>query len=144
VLNKESALAAAMDISHRMSSVRSVEKVEDPILSADGNAVMVAVIINENYKAKDQIQSLLEQTTTTQATYPSLKIMQTGDASISKGNDKELGKGLQRAEIITLPVTLIILFLVFGTILAAGVPLILALSSVAAPVPPLSSPALLS
>jgi RND superfamily putative drug exporter len=130
--NKESALAAAKDISRRMVSVRAVEKVDDPSQSADGKAFMVAVTIKENYKAKDQIQSLQEQTTATQAAYPNLKIMQTGDASISKGNDKELGKGLQRAEMITLPVTLIILFLVFGALLAAGVPLILALSSVAA------------
>jgi RND superfamily putative drug exporter len=131
-LNMNSALAAAEDISRRMSALDAVEKVEAPLQSVDGRALMVAVTIKRDYTARDQVQSLQDQTKATQSTFPVLKIAQTGNASISKGNDKELGKGLQRAEMITFPITLIILFFVFGALSTASVPLILALSSIVA------------
>jgi RND superfamily putative drug exporter len=131
-LNLQSATSAAQDLSSRMNTLDAVEKVDAPLRSVDGTALMVAVTIKDDYKAKDHVQSLLEQTAAAAASYPDLQIAQTGDASISKGNETLLGDGLKRAEMITLPITLIILFFVFGRLLAASVPLILALSSVVA------------
>ena len=46
--------------------------------------------------------------------------------------DDTLGKDFDRAELLSLPVTLVILIVAFGALIAAGVPVLLALSSVAA------------
>lgn len=123
---------AAELLSKKMSVHKAVGKVDIPIGSADGNALMVKVTLKKDYKARDYVQSLRDLTQAVQAEYPDLKIEQTGDASISKGNEEMLGGGLRRAEMITLPITLVILFLVFGRLLAAVVPLILALTSIIA------------
>jgi RND superfamily putative drug exporter len=130
VLNRDHSLSAAEDISQRLSTQEAIDKVYDPIFSGDGKALMVEVTLKEGYKGVDYVQSLRDQTEAAQAEYPDLQIEETGDASISKGNEEMLGGGLQRAEMITFPITLIILFLVFGRLLAAGVPLILAVSSI--------------
>ncbi|WP_248929533.1 MMPL family transporter [Paenibacillus hamazuiensis] len=130
--NAPSASAAAEEISRRMKDLPVVEKVETPIRSADENAIMVAVTLKKEYRAKDHVHALQDQTEAVQAAYPDLYIDQTGDGSISQGNEKALGGGLKRAEMITLPITLIILFVVFGSLLVAGVPLVLALTSIVA------------
>lgn len=59
-------------------------------------------------------------------------VEETGSPSISKGVDKLRGDDLSRTEVIALPVTLITLLLVFSSLVRALVPLLLALSSIAA------------
>ena len=49
-----------------------------------------------------------------------------------QGPQRTLGGDLHQAELISLPLTLVILLVAFGALIAAGVPLLLALSSVAA------------
>jgi RND superfamily putative drug exporter len=63
-----------------------------------------------------------------------VRVAETGDMSIGAGNDQQRGADLALSEEITLPVTLLILLVVFGAVLAAGVPLLLALSAIAASV----------
>ena len=55
-----------------------------------------------------------------------------GDASSMKELDDAFMKDLQKAETLSLPFTLLILLVAFGTFVAAGVPILLALSAVAA------------
>jgi RND superfamily putative drug exporter len=60
-----------------------------------------------------------------------LTIGQFGNASMGAEFDEALGADFQRAEIFSIPVTLVILLLAFGAVVAAGVPLVLGLGSVA-------------
>ena len=69
---------------------------------------------------------------TVQPAHPQLRIEQVGGPSIDKALDDTLGKDFKRAELLSLPVTLAILIIAFGALIAAGVPVLLALSSVAA------------
>jgi uncharacterized membrane protein YdfJ with MMPL/SSD domain len=55
-----------------------------------------------------------------------------GDASTEKALSKAFEDDLRRAETLSLPITLVILILAFGSLAAAGVPLLLAISAVAA------------
>ncbi|MGA5215637.1 MMPL family transporter [Streptomyces cinereoruber] len=55
-----------------------------------------------------------------------------GTASTAKGLGETLGEGFEKAELFSLPLTLLILLVVFGAIIAAGVPVLLALSCVGA------------
>ena len=61
-----------------------------------------------------------------------LRVEQVGGPSIDQALDDTLGKDFKRAELLSLPVTLAILIIAFGALIAAGVPVLLALSSVAA------------
>ena len=53
-----------------------------------------------------------------------------GDASAQKGVETAYGNDLAKAGALSLPVTLIILVLAFGALVAAGIPLLLALTAV--------------
>ncbi|WP_218920562.1 MMPL family transporter [Lentzea guizhouensis] len=132
-LDQDAAGRAAADISQRMRTIPDVATVADPVRSADGNAVMVAVTVKGNDRAAIQIvPALLRQTAAVQEANPELVVAQTGSGAVERDVQNLIGQDLVRAEMITLPITLIILLIVFGSILAAGVPVLLAITSVAA------------
>lgn len=94
---------------------------------------MVEVAIKgEERDAKDKVDALVAQTAAVQADHPELLLEETGSPSISKGVDKQRGEDLALSEKITLPVTLLTLLVVFGSLTMAAVPLVLALSSITA------------
>ena len=55
-----------------------------------------------------------------------------GDASADKAIGKSFDDDFKRAEFTSLPLTLVILVIAFGALVAAGVPLLLAVSGVIA------------
>lgn len=59
-------------------------------------------------------------------------VAQTGGGSVGNAIDEIVESDLQKAELISVPITLIILVLVFGAFVAATVPLLLGITSVAA------------
>ena len=63
---------------------------------------------------------------------PDLRVEQIGGASASKAFDKALEDDFKRAETLSLPLTLIILLLAFGALVAAGLPLLLGMTAVGA------------
>ncbi|GAB2954817.1 MMPL family transporter [Streptomyces pseudoechinosporeus] len=130
-----SAKAAAEDLTARMERLPEVESVADPLLSEDSRILMVEVAVKgEERDAKDKVDALIAQTEAVQKANPELLLEETGSPSISKGVDKQRADDLALSEAITLPVTLITLLIVFGSVTMAGVPLLLALSSIAAAV----------
>src|SRR4029453_14252572 len=64
---------------------------------------------------------------------PQFTIAEFGGGSVSKGISDQFGKDLLKAGALSLPVTLGILLLTFGALVAAGIPLLLALPSVLPP-----------
>ena len=63
---------------------------------------------------------------------PGFEIGQFGDASASKQLSESFEEDFQRAEVTSLPITLVILLFAFGAVVAALVPLLLAATAVAA------------
>ena len=61
---------------------------------------------------------------------PSCAIEQFGDASADKALDGVLDDDFKQAEFLSLPITLLILVVAFGALVAAGVPLLLGLTAV--------------
>ena len=61
---------------------------------------------------------------------PTSSSVEAGSASTGKALDEMFGSQLARAGLVSIPLTLIILLLVFGSVVGASVPLLLALSSV--------------
>ncbi|NGO12093.1 MMPL family transporter [Streptomyces sp. HC44] len=134
-LDRGAAEAAAEDLTARMERLPEVESVADPLLSKDRRILMVEVAVKgEERDAKDKVDALIAQTEAVQKANPGLLLEETGSPSISKGVEKQRGDDLALSEAITLPVTLITLLIVFGSVTMAGVPLLLALSSIAAAV----------
>ncbi|WP_217553201.1 MMPL family transporter [Streptomyces sp. GbtcB6] len=134
-LDRAAAEAAARDLTARMKRLPEVAGVADPLLSGDRRILMVEVALKgEERDAKDKVDALLAQTEAVGKAHPRLLLEETGSPSISKGVDQQRGDDLALSEEITLPITLVTLLVVFGSVTMAGVPLLLALSSIAAAV----------
>ncbi len=63
---------------------------------------------------------------------PGFSVEQFGEASAGKAIEQVFADDLRKAETLSLPITLLILIIAFGSLVAAGVPLLLAISAVAA------------
>ncbi|MEU8887630.1 MMPL family transporter [Streptomyces sp. NPDC048442] len=122
------ARSAAADLERRMRTLPSVTDVDGPIRSGDGGALLVTVTLRgDKETAKKDVDALLARTAETQKAHPDLRVEETGSASISTAVNDQQAKDLQRTEMISLPVTFLILLVVFGAVLAAGIPVLLAL-----------------
>lgn len=133
LLDERAAESAARDITGRMTELPEVDSVAAPVLSADGTALRVTVVLKgAELDGKKNVVALLDQTAKVAAAHPGLVVEETGSPAISKGVNDQRDDDLALSERLTLPVTLVILLIVFGSVLMAGVPLLLALSSIAA------------
>jgi RND superfamily putative drug exporter len=132
-LDLPSAQQAATDAAAKLRAVTGVASVGKPIPARDGSALLVPITMSgDPDTASDRVGPLRAATASVQAAHPSLRVEEVGGPSINKALDDTLGKDFQKAEILSLPVTLLILIIAFGALIAAGVPVLLALSSVAA------------
>ncbi|WP_413752033.1 MMPL family transporter [Streptomyces sp. R-74717] len=132
-LDTAAAASAVHDLTGRMAELPEVDSVADPVRSADGTTLRVTVVLKgPELDGKKNVVPLLGQTAKVAADHPGLVVEETGSPAISKGVNDQRGEDLALSERITLPVTLVILLLVFGSVVMAGVPLLLALSSIAA------------
>ncbi|MBM7494904.1 RND superfamily putative drug exporter [Micromonospora luteifusca] len=131
-LDLQRAQAVAIDLSARMRVLPEVAKVADPVTSPDRGAVLVEVEMTGSANDADaRVGPLLEATTQVQQRYPDLWVEQVGSASLGKALTETLAADFVRAELISVPVALVILLFSFGALIAAGVPVVLALSAVA-------------
>jgi RND superfamily putative drug exporter len=64
--------------------------------------------------------------------HPAVDVEETGDISASDARDRVVNNDLHRAELLSVPVTLFVLLFAFGAVVAALVPVLLALTAVAA------------
>ncbi len=123
---------AAAEVTHRMTSLADVASVAAPQTSADGQAVLVAVTMRgDPDTATDRVAALVAATRAVQQQNPQLRIEQAGNASLSSAVNSQVGSDLSTAADVSLPITLAIMLVAFGAIIAAGVPVLLALSAVA-------------
>ncbi len=132
-LDRGAADKAAADVTTAMKALPEVASVSDPLPSHDGRALLVRVTMSgDPDTAQDRVGKLRDATAGVQRAHPGLRVEETGGESIGQAMDETLGEDFQRAEFLSLPVTFAILIVAFGALIAAGVPVLLALSSVAA------------
>ncbi|MGH3302055.1 MAG: MMPL family transporter [Streptosporangiaceae bacterium] len=72
--------------------------------------------------------------------HPGLRIEETGHASVNEAINTSVSRDFRRAEVTSVPITLILLLLVFGALVAAGIPLLLAGTAVASAISLLAIP----
>jgi RND superfamily putative drug exporter len=125
----------AAELAVRLRSVQGVAQVEAPIAGTDRSTVLIPVTLaGDPNTAADRIEPVLAAIAAAQSQRPDLRIERVGNASGQHDVEAQLGHDFERAEFLSVPLTLAILVVAFGAIVAAGVPLVLALSSVAAAV----------
>jgi uncharacterized membrane protein YdfJ with MMPL/SSD domain len=130
--------AAVGEVTRRLSKLQYVKNVKSPLaaggnVSADGHAALVNFeITGDSTEAKDRVDPSLAATAAVQAKHPDLVVEQSGGASGAKAINAVITDDLKKAGELSLPVTLIILTLTFGTLVAAGVPLLIGLTAVMA------------
>jgi uncharacterized membrane protein YdfJ with MMPL/SSD domain len=130
--------AAVEDVTGRLSKVPYVENIKSPLtgasnVSADGHAALVGFeIAGDSNEARTRVDATLAAVAAAQARHPALDIEQIGSASTNKVINEVIGEDLAKAGELSLPLTLIILTLTFGSLVAAGLPLLIGLTSVLA------------
>ncbi|GIG19294.1 membrane protein [Cellulomonas chitinilytica] len=123
---------AAADAAGRLTGLPQVRSVGDPVSSPDGTAMIVAATLTERAASAEDLQPLLDATAATQTAHPGLRVEQVGGTSLDVAMNALVDEDLSAAAAFSLPVTLVILLVAFGALLAGGVPVLLALSAVAA------------
>ena len=131
-------IAAIEDVVFRVSNVDAVQRVRSPLapgnadqISKNGRAALVEFEIRgDPDKAVDKIAPILDRVAAAQRAHPQLFVGESGDASSVKGVQTAYGEDLGKAGLLSIPITLIILVLAFGALVAAGIPLLLALTAI--------------
>ncbi len=130
--------AAVADVVARVSKTADVENVRSPFaapntaqVAKNGHAALVEFDIRgDKEKAVDKIAPVLATVASAQHAHPGLFIGEFGDASGVKAVETAYGDDLSKAGALSLPITLAILVVTFGALVAAGIPLLLALTAV--------------
>ncbi len=132
--------AAIRELVVRVSAVEGVQNVRAPLggengdlISKDGRSALVQFDVEGDGDGEHgEIEPVLTAVADVQKAHPELVVEQFCDASAAKALDETIEKDFQRAEFAALPITLGILVVVFGALVAAGIPLLLGLSAVMA------------
>jgi putative drug exporter of the RND superfamily len=93
----------------------------------NGDSALVTFNVAGNPNNDDTaVVPALNAVAAVQARYPSLTVAEAGGASVDRATNSITDQDFRKAEVTSIPVTLVLLLLVFGALIAAGIPLILA------------------
>ncbi len=115
-----------------LDGVRSVRSYLDPgaagQLTADGTTTYLSVAVDGDQS--EQLRHAKDIDTVLAGVAPAGTELSVGGRAAFYDDQNEISRSdLERAELITFPVTLVVLVLVFGSVVAAGLPVLLALVS---------------
>ncbi|MGZ6650437.1 MAG: MMPL family transporter, partial [Solirubrobacteraceae bacterium] len=130
--------AAVKDVVSRLATVPAVQNVRSPLEPA--NAAQIAKgrhaalvefdIRGDSTKAMDKLSPVLKGVANAQRAHPDFFVGEFGGASAAKAVNTAFAHDLKSAGVFSIPLTLIILVIAFGALVAAGIPLLLALTAV--------------
>ncbi len=122
----------------KLETFPKVDKLRSPFakgnegqISENGHAVLIQFSPKGSYdEATSYIDTIVAGTADIQKANPDYYIGEAGSASTGKALDSMFNSQLARAGMISIPITLVILLLVFGSLVGASIPLGLALTAV--------------
>lgn len=128
----------ARDLAATYRGVQGIGAVGPTAVGADGRSLVTQVTLDARSSSKDTsrpspedaVGPMLAATRTYAAAHPGQQVGQVGQGSMTRQFNETMGTDFQRAELFSIPLTLLILLLAFGAVVAAGVPLVLGLGSV--------------
>jgi uncharacterized membrane protein YdfJ with MMPL/SSD domain len=130
--------AAIRQTADRLTQAKDVVNVKSPLggnapVSVDRHSALVEFqITGDAQEAKDRLGPSGDAIAAVQAQHPELRVERFGSVSTNKELNETFQSDLAKAEGLSFPLTLLILVIVFGSLVAAGVPLLLAISCVMA------------
>jgi len=108
----------------------SAAAIQSPLTSpglVSGRSALVTFNVAGNPDNDDQaVVPAMNAVTAVAAQYPALKIEEAGGASLDRATNNITGQDFRKAEVTSVPVSLVLLLIVFGALIAAGIPLLLA------------------
>ena len=130
--------AAIEDVVAALVLQDAVTKIRSPLvtenagqISEDGRSALVEYQIRgDSDNAADLIDPVTASIENVQSAHPELFVGGFGDASADKALMASFFDDLKKAGLISVPITLLILVIAFGALVAAGIPLLLALTAV--------------
>ncbi|WP_051552256.1 MMPL family transporter [Nocardioides sp. URHA0020] len=127
----EHAEQAAAAVAAGAKGADGVRSVAAPQWNEDRTALLVSV---ELASSSDDADTTAVQAVTdgVQEDFTDLQVREAGDVSVDAAINDRVAEDLGSAETISVPVTLLLMALAFGALIAAGIPVLLAGSSVAA------------
>jgi RND superfamily putative drug exporter len=138
--NDPSFRGVVADVQRRLSQVPHVEDLESPYapgnegqISADGRSALLRFkIVGDDDQTQERVGPALAAVRAAQSDNPEFTIAESGDASINKSINDSISDDFKQALFTSLPITLLILLIAFGAVVAAAVPLLLGLTAVIA------------
>jgi RND superfamily putative drug exporter len=132
--------AVVDDVQRRLKDVPYTQDLEGPYaagnagqISADGRSALIRFeIVGDDDQTQERVGAALDAVSAAQAANPDFTIGESGDASVNKQIEDAVSDDFKRALLTSLPITLLILLLAFGAVVAALVPLLLGLTAVIA------------
>jgi RND superfamily putative drug exporter len=137
-LSDQAFRATVADAVRTLDRFPQVTKLRSPLapgnegqIAKDGHAALIQFSPSGSYdEATTYIDSITAAVDKVEARHAGYYVGEAGSASTGKALDEMFGAQLARAGMISIPLTLVILLIVFGSLVGALVPLLLALSSV--------------
>jgi len=125
-------VAALRSLPHAAADIRSpLSSGGGSLISANGHSALVTFNIPGNSSNEDQtVVPDLNAVAAAAARHPDLLIQEAGDASGDRAINGLVSGDFRKAEETSVPITLVLLAVVFGALIAAGIPLLLAATSV--------------
>jgi uncharacterized membrane protein YdfJ with MMPL/SSD domain len=132
--------AVAVEVQAKLAALPDTQNFESPLvpanagqISSDGHSALLRYqIAGNDSETEDRVEPAVAAVAAVQQAHPGFTLGEFGDASTNQQINKVVTDDFGKALKTSLPVTLIILLIAFGALVAAGVPLLLALTAVGA------------
>ena len=97
------------------------------LIGPGGSSALVTFqVAGPHSQADARVVRALAAVAAIQSRYPDLIVAETGSASVDRAATAMLGRDFHQAELTSVPLTLLLLLLIFGALIAASIPVILA------------------
>lgn len=132
--------SAVDDVLSALEDTGQVRHVVSPLdsaghgaVSADGHAALVQFdMAGDSRQAEAEVQTVLDAVAAVDRAHPDVRVEEFGEASFAHVSKEKLHADYTAAEYVSFPVTLGILLVAFGAVVAALLPVVLALTAVVA------------
>jgi uncharacterized membrane protein YdfJ with MMPL/SSD domain len=124
------------DLSRTLARQQGISELRTPYgergsrISKDGHSALIQFRLGSKGGRPADLDSILAAVERVGRAHPGFYIGEYGDASATKALDDTQGRDFHRAELLSIPLTLAILLFAFGAVIAAGIPVLLALTAV--------------
>ncbi|GAA4689970.1 MMPL family transporter [Nocardioides conyzicola] len=128
-LDTAAAEKAAAAFTAAAKATHGVADVAKPQWNKGRTALLLSVELDHGVEHADAVQAVTDGV---QEDFSDLQVREAGDLTLDDAINDRVADDLGSAETISLPVTLVLMLLAFGALIAAGIPVLLAGTSVAA------------